>query len=225
MYSDIPFGNHSNQGAPPMNDDKKVELLMDHYRDTYEIMRWHWKARNRIFALVLLLLAIIGVDSFSPGALSTLTNSYLASIPALTGAGWKALDFTVIDCLARFLLMCLVVHYYQRSITVDRLYKYLHRQEERICMFMGGNYIIREGEAYFSRKGDEVSDDKDLRPMFLRCISPLYIYVFPLLVCTLVLWKLIAPYPQTLIVVSSAIFSLAIVFYSVLYIVWGKWRK
>jgi hypothetical protein len=200
---------------------------MDHYKDSFAILLGHWKARNRLFVYVLLLIAIIG--GLSPSSLSDLVNGYLKKAYMEKDQVWRPLDFAVIGLLARFLLLCLVIQYYQRSILVDRQYKYIHHIEEQLCKFTGGDYITREGRAYFSRKGVPSTSGKDQRrPLFLRCVGPLYVYIFPLVLSVLVIWKLIEwDLCRTISAVSilSALCSLGVVTYSVFYMIWIRWRR
>ena len=219
-----------------LSDDDRAELLLDHYNDTNAVTTRHWRERNRLFMYALLVTALIAVSSFSPQSLSDLVNGWLEKTFLSEGAEWKRLEFDAIDLAARFLLLCLVIQYYQRSILVDRQYRYLHRLEERLCELTGTNDFTREGQAYFSRKGTPDEGAKaapagaspDDRPWFLRGVGPLYVYVFPLLLSALVIWRSIA---QDLgarhwaVAYLGVLCSVAIVGYSVFYVIWVRWRR
>lgn len=232
-----------------MDDSKRGELLLEHYRDTFEHLLYHWRFRNRLFIFILVLLGVIALDCITvplpkmdweamklvetekepvekqERLLSSLVNAYLRSKLDLTDEQTDLLSFAVIDLIARFLLLSLVVEYYRRSIHVDRQYRYVASLEDRACELMGGDYIRREGRAYFSKKGVPGPGEKDERPVFLRWVAPLYVYVFPIALIALVTWKTIErdlAFRNPVMDILSLLSSAGIVVYSVLYMVWVK---
>lgn len=61
----------------PVGDEKRAELLHDHYKDTFQHVLEHWKARNRLFAMILVTLALMLFQFTSPNTLEHLVNSYI----------------------------------------------------------------------------------------------------------------------------------------------------
>ncbi len=214
--------------------DPRAGLLMDHYKDTCAIVVPQWKARNRLFMYTLIVLTIIAIDTFTPLSLDSFVDTYVKNelgerVPSMDLQDYgPLLGFEIVDLLARFLLLCLVIQYYQRSMHIDRQYHYLDDLEKKICGLMGGFYVAREGRAYFSRSGVPQLDQPDERPRFLRWVGPLYVYIFPLVLCALMVWKFQAQDLATdlsVINVLSALCSLAIVLYSFLYVRWRVWQR
>lgn len=204
-----------------MDSEKKAELLMEHYKDTFQLILYHWKVRNRLFIYIIIILALVGLDSYSPGSLSKLVNAYIThKVPKAPTFG-----FDVIGTLAWFLLLSLVIQYYQRSIFVDRQYRYVQRLEEQICSEMGGDYITREGKAYFSRKG--TADEGGKQPLFIRGVGPIYVYAFPILLIVFVILKLIRECypPKCLIQFLNIGIGIVIICFNVFYLIWVKWRR
>lgn len=204
-----------------MDSDKKAELLMDHYKDTFQLILYHWKVRNRLFIYILIILALVGLDTYSPGSLSKLINAYVThKVPKAPTFG-----FDVIGTLAWFLLLSLVIQYYQRSIFVDRQYRYIQSLEEQICNEMDGDYITREGKAYFSRTGR--TDEGGKQPLFIRSVGPIYVIVFPILLIVFVIWKLIRECypPKCLIQIINIGIGIVIICFNVFYLIWIKWRR
>jgi hypothetical protein len=212
---------------------------MDHYEDTFGIILMHWKVRNRLFIYALILLALIAIDQFSGCSLADIVNDYLENRLGKTPEGEGRLDFAAVDFIARFVLLCVVIQYYQRSIQIDRMYKYIHRLEGQLCEFMGADVIAREGKAYLSRTGVPESNLKDNRPWILKRIGPLYTHVFPAALSLLAIFSLaltIKSIRQCIandqlamghlgIDILSILCSVGIVFYSVLYMVWVELRR
>lgn len=204
-----------------MNKEKRAELLLDHYKDTFQHILLHWKARNRLFVFVLIIIALMALDLVSPGSLSKLVNGYI-------GKSLKnppTFDFEIIGSIVWFLLLSIVIQYYQRSILVDRQYKYIHKLEDRICADMGGDFITREGKSYFSKTGD--ADKQGKQPFFTRAVGPLYVYFFPVLLMSFVITKLIRENlwpPDKATDYFNGVVGLLIILYNIFYMMW-KLRK
>ena len=210
-----------------MDDGKRAELLMEHYKDTFEHILYHWKARNRLFAFILILLAVLALDLARPGSLAEVANAYIAktltadSAPAATKL--PALDFSAVGSLSWFALLCLVIQYYQRSIHVDRQYKYIGSVEQKLSELAGDDaFITREGKAYLSTSGAGDANVEGKRPLYLRAVGPLYVYVFPVVLSLFVLGSLWRGgwHPCEITFWLNVVFGLAIVSYNALYLRW-----
>ena len=219
--------NHGTPANAPerrdVTDAKRAELLHDHYTDTFEHILYHWKARNRMFMFILILLALIGIDLYQPSLLCKLANAYVkkqfdlefnvparaatmpAAVPGATTPSVKpavavttsgtpvppakgqdgnaeaqiSLDTRIVGSMAWFLLLCLVINYYQRSIHVDRQYNYISHVEGELNRLLGKPLITREGRGYFSHSGVAESERDQKRPPFLRAVGMFYSDLFP----------------------------------------------
>jgi hypothetical protein len=216
-----------------MDDDKRAELLMQHYANTYENIQNYWKIRNRLFLLILALLTVLVLDWAQPGSLASVANSWIVS--ALTNDSSTSdqiqaipkLAFSVIGTLVRFILLCLVIQYYQRSIHVDRLYRYISDIEEKLCASMGGDFVTREGKAYFSATGVYAQAGPGKRPFFLRAVGPLYVYAFPVVLIFFALYglKRCGWHPRQVTCWLDFLFGLGIIFYNLAYVRWVAFKK
>jgi len=199
-----------------MDTDKRAELLMEHYKDTFQLILYHWKVRNRLFIYVLIILALLGLDSYSPGSLSELVNAYIAKKIEKS----PPLQLDIIGTAAWFILLSLVIQYYQRSIFVDREYRYIQRLEEQLCHEMGGDYVTREGKAYFSRTGR--TDEGGKQPMFIHAVGPVYVIVFPALLIVFTVWKVCFEWgcPKSFIQALNTGIGIVIIVFNILYVLW-----
>ena len=178
---------------------------------------------------ILAVLVLLAFDAYSPGSLTDLVNAYVAktlhsdSPTALV----PVLDFSVVSSLAWFVLLCLTVQYYQRSIQVERQFKYIDHLERQICEAMGGDFVTREGRAYFSQTGVFRAGERGKRPIYLRSVGVLYVYFFPLILTTVVIFGIVRdPLPPwRLTDVFNIVVGLAILTYTALYLVWVRFRK
>jgi hypothetical protein len=213
-----------------MEDGKKAELLLDHYKDTFEHILYHWKSRNRLFIFIIIIIALMGLDLYRPRVLSQCVNAYIvktlsSSDSSKVPSNTPSLDFDVIGSAVWFILLALVIEYYHRSIHLDRQYKYITKLEEQICAEMKGDFVTREGKAYLSATG--VAGEGGKRPLFLRAIGPMYVYFFPAFLTFFVVFKV---WKENVCLHNitdwfNIIIVCAILFYNVLYFTWVEGRK
>lgn len=199
----------------------------------------HWKVRNRLFIYALILLGLIGLDHLSGRSLADAVNGYIRKKFIEPGQIWPGLELAVLDLIARFVLLCVVIHYYQRSIYIDRMYYYIYRLEGQLCELLGPDVITREGKVWVSRNGVPDDNEKDNRPRILRWIGPLNTCIFPIVLSLLAIFSFALTirsirqgiaqdglvFGDLFTDVLSMLCSLGIVFYSVLYMVWVQLRR
>ncbi len=206
-----------------MKKEKRAELLLDHHKDTFQNILYHWKARNRLFLFILILLALIALDFYSPSFISQCVNAFIQKnlsekIPAL--------DFEIMETITIFLLLTLVIEYYKRSMNVDRQYRYLISVEENICEAMGGDFVTREGKSYFSRTGVPEAEGENKRPLYLRSVGPIYTFLFPAVLIVFLGYKIGHDFPPTKITnLLTMIFGLLIIAFNILYLAWAIKKK
>ena len=206
-----------------MKKEKRAKLLLAHHKDTFQIILYHWKARNRLFLFILTLIALIALDFYSQSSISQWVNAF---IKKYLGDDVPTLDFEIMGTITIFLLLTLVIEYYKRSINVDRQYRYLISVEENICHAMSGDYVTREGKSYFSRTGVPEIDGKNKRPIYLRFVGPMYTYFFPVVLILFLGYKIIHDFPPTKITtILNTIFGLLIIAYNILYLAWALRKK
>ena len=210
-----------------MKKSDRANLLLDHHKDTFQYILYHWRIRNRLFIFVLIILALMALDTYSQDSIAQVVNGYLARVLNSTTPDKPILDFNVVGCVIWFLLLSLVISYYQRSITVDRQYRYIDQLEEKINSAMGGEFITREGKSYHSKSGAYTPGEKQQQPWFIRMVGPLYTYFFPAILVMFVVYKLLdqdVP-PKDVTDVFNLVIGAVIVCYNVLYVLWVVGRK
>jgi hypothetical protein len=171
----------------------KADLLLNHYNDTYGYLWKHWLVRNRLFFYLLVLLFLMAVEVASRDSLTSLVTAYLSGKLKTGSAPTPMIQFEIISSASWFALLCLVIHYFQRSLVVDRQYQYLSDVEDRLCSLLGERAIYREGFSYLSSKGrlnDSDPGPVNERPLFLKWIGAIYTVFFPVTLILLVALKL-----------------------------------
>lgn len=167
--------------------DKQLEILHDHYKETFARLREVEALRDRLFlwliGLFSLLILEIGYPAAIGGTLGKLSvgggelNLQALPLPALLNATWV-------------LTLTIGLRYCQTSVLVNRQYPYLHRLEESISLNVGGGDLYqREGKVYLREY-----------PLLLDVAWFAYCILFPLIVIFatigLTVWEIIrVPYP------------------------------
>ena len=130
-----------------MNPQKShVEILHDHYKDSFFHIREREKQRDRLFIVLIALIGFLFIVVRYPdslrlifgdiNALGTKLNLGELPVAAILSATWT-------------FLLALTVRYCQSSINVERQYSYLHGLELKISSALGDpDAYCREGKAY-----------------------------------------------------------------------------
>jgi len=149
----------------PVSNDSKIEVLNDHYNHTFEIVkdilrRRDWMMSYAILLLILQFFQISDPNQTSVAIISFIKNSYGIEI---------SIGKMTINAILWFVLLVIVVRYYQAGIHLNKQYKYLHHLEKEFSDLFGKDIITREGKSYL----------KDY-PVFSSWIHFVYTWVYPI---------------------------------------------
>lgn len=148
--------------------DKQLEIIHDHYKDTFERIRGFERSRDRLFIWVIVLFALLFLEVGYPaefgGSLRSLSllggevDLGRLPLPALLSATWV-------------LTLAISLRYCSASLWVDRQYPYLHALEKVISPALGGGIVYnREGDVYLDRY-----------PLSVNVSWYAYVVIFPLI--------------------------------------------
>lgn len=126
--------------------EKRLDVLHDHYKETFSRIRETEASRNRLLIWVIVAFGVLAVEVAYPaefdGSFESL--SVIGTQVALGG-----LPRAVLLSATWVLATTLALRYCQTSITVERQYPYLHRLEDEISPMLGGfPFYCREGKFY-----------------------------------------------------------------------------
>ena len=160
------------------SDDTRFTALCSHYSDTFANIKESIKLRDKLTALILLVLAFLVLYAFWP------TNA----ITVFSGMSKQKLGFAInidvgfLGSIIWFALLIVVVRYMQVVVYIERQYKYIHKIEEELHKHFDNSVAFtREGKSYL----------KDY-PKFSDWIWVLYTIIFPLVLGIVVLIKIIS---------------------------------
>ncbi|WP_147533378.1 hypothetical protein [Bacillus marasmi] len=159
-----------------VSSDTKLEALYDHYKESFVYIREYLKLRDKLFMLVLLVLTgmflLLTVPQSSVDAVSQIVKEKLKLK--------LSMNIVFINSMFWFILLSLVVRYYQTSSLIERQYKYIHQVEKNLCNLVGEELFYREGKAYLNNY-----------PAFSWWTWFLYTIFFPILLIVVTSYKMI----------------------------------
>jgi len=196
------------------SDDVKLEILAEHYKDTFFHIQEYLKLRDRLFLLILIVATLMLFQIYSPAESGETFSQLIIKKLELK----SSIDITFIGSIIWFALLSLVVRYFQTVVHIERQYAYIHQLEKIISTEYGSKVFTREGKSYL----------KDY-PLFSSWAWILYTIVFPALLLLLVVCKINSDIHQAtcvsfLVAVNTAI-ALLIVLSTVFYLLQVHFRK
>jgi len=202
--------------------DKHLEILHDHYKETFARIRDVEQSRDRLFLWLIGLFALlcleIGYPAAVGGSLGTISivggeiNLNALPLPALLNITWA-------------LTLVTALQYCRTAVWVNRQYPYLHLLEETISPELGGgNLYKREGKVYLSEY-----------PLLLDVAWFAYGFLFPSIVMCAAVVLAIWEYKYLLYPLLHILFDIfmvgTLIFFFSLYLVqpylaslWKKWK-
>jgi hypothetical protein len=156
--------------------DQRLQLIAEHYRETFGHQREYIQKRDRLFVYALLAaIALAFRASYTDQSEHVLT----IAIEKLLGAGVK-IEAAFLDVLVWFVFFALVARYFQATINVERQYKYISRVEQEMTSLYGADLFAREGKQYLTNY-----------PLLGDWMHFIYSWVFPAAILGLTIWNAI----------------------------------
>jgi len=146
--------------------EKTIEIVYDHYKDTCAHNSEATKRRDRLMLFVVVALALLALQALSP----VLANTTVADFLHFKFGVSLQPNLSIVGNVIWFLLMIFTVRYFQTVVSIERQYNYIHSIEDKINESLGGNHITREGKTYLNDY-----------PYFSNWTYWLYMIIFPTL--------------------------------------------
>ena len=163
-------------------EDAKMQLLYDHYKDTFFYIQEYLKFRDRLFLFILIVVTLMLFQVYSPAESGEAVSQFITKKLELK----SPIDITFIGSIIWFGLLSLVVRYFQTVVHIERQYKYVHQIEEQLSIHYENKAFTREGKSYLEDY-----------PLFSSWAWILYTIVFPTLLIVLVIVKIVGEIWQT----------------------------
>lgn len=146
------------------NDDQKLEIFYDHYKDSFQHQLKYLENRNRYFLIVLLLIGVLFFQTAFPYA----AKNIIESLSKKQFGNNHLVDTSFANSILLFGLLWAIILYIQANISIERQYKYIHQIEEKLSDQLSPFEISREGKTY-----------KEEQPFIKKIIYWIYSLLFP----------------------------------------------
>lgn len=202
--------------------EKQIDILHDHYKETFARLREAEATRDRLFLWVIGLFALLSLAIGYPASL----GRSLGALDILGGElNLQALPFPALLNVLWVLTLAISLRYCQTTILVIRQYPYLHMLEAALSPVLGGGDLYqREGKVYLREY-----------PLLLDAAWFAYGILFPFIIMFatvgLVVWEFSQLQYPLYHLLFDMLMATAIVIFFFLYRVqpaiasrWKKWR-
>lgn len=139
---------------PNAVDTKLVEVLSQHYSETFNQLKEVVARRDRLFLYILIVIFILLLYMSSPIVMSAWVNSFFSS--QVTGSTSTTMlpliDVSVIGVVLLLGLLSFSHTYFQTVLHIERQYDYVYQLETQLSVFFKDKAFIREGKHYRNYK-------------------------------------------------------------------------
>lgn len=158
-----------------MTGEKKIEILYDHYKDTFENQKCYLKKRDNYTLISLGLIATLLFEMSNPCLLDDISTEFVYKY-----IGKIKIDFSYINNVLTFALLWVIIMYYQINFLIEKIYKYIQEIEVKLTKEMKPIEISREGITYLNHY-----------PLLSEVVHKIYSLVFPvILICvSIIKWS------------------------------------
>lgn len=160
---------------------EKLQILSEHYSHTFDFLQSHLKKRDKFFMWALLIMVIMLFHIYIPREVSKLVEQLIEKKLEVK----TQINFLYIQSVIWFVLLAIVIKYFQSVIFIERQYSYLHSLEELLSSEYEKSAFTREGKSYLSSY-----------PAFLNWASFLYTILFPAMLAVISTSKIVSEYKQ-----------------------------
>lgn len=155
-----------------MTDEKKIEILYDHYKDTFENQKVFLQKRNYYTLICLGLIATLSFQMSNPDQSNVISSEIIKK-----NIGNITINFSYINSVLNFTLLWVVIMYYQINLLIEKIYKYIQEIEVKLTNEMKPFEISREGKTYL-----------DHYPWLSEVVHKIYSICFPAtLICVAII--------------------------------------
>ena len=190
----------------------KLELLYDHYKETFKTIQDSICLRNKYFVILFLVMSLQFLFSVSPDSISSLIICLFKSKYEYDISG----QLSIIQCFIWIILLYYTVRYYQLTVYIERQYNYIHTLESNISGII---------ETKFDRESTNYLENY---PKMNILIDIIYKWIFPLLYSLIILIKIVIEIKSTYLTFSlvlDIIISLCCLFLTILYFIFLHPKK
>lgn len=152
---------------------EETELLYDHYKDTFSHLKAYRDQRDMLTVLSTIGIAVVYLSFFLPSDFDSVSKTILENKLTV-----KLSDCNVLESLILFVVLVLIMKYFQVNIFIQRQYDYIHKIEKKLSSKLVNVKIEREGKEYLKNY-----------PLILSTADFIYKIGFPILLISSMIFK------------------------------------
>ena len=156
----------------------KLELLYDHYKETYEILTHQIKQRNKMFVFSFIVSCVVLLFAFDPAEYRNLLFGYIYDQFSIDLSS----QFFVLQTFLWIVLLYVTLRYSQAFVNIERTYSYLDSLERKIHEL---------SQVDFDREGGHYARNFSLPSKYSNYI---YKFIFPAVSVMIAVIKIISEY-------------------------------
>ena len=161
-------------------DSEKLNLLYDHYKDTFSLITAQNKLRDKLFIYLLIAITFMFLQI---NAVEQINDIGIKLAEKFLGVS-LSLSPEFIGGMFWFVTLSLVIKYAQTLVSIEKQYDYIHKLESKIDNEYGDTKIFsREGHSYL-----------DNYPKFSSWVWILYTMIFPAILLIVLGYKIYTEY-------------------------------
>jgi hypothetical protein len=126
------------------SEDAKFEALYNHYADSFAVIQSQIRLRDRLLVVILTILSVMSFRILLPQESGNVLSEFVGK---KLDVG-QPVNLVFLGTVVWFALLSAVMRYFQVGVNLERQYKYLHRVEDEISRYYGGDVFTREGKSY-----------------------------------------------------------------------------
>jgi hypothetical protein len=189
-----------------LTEDAKLQILHDHYKDTFSLLREYTRSRGRVLLFILVVVTLMLFQVASPKDAEIAMSEFVVKRLDLK----SPIDISFVGSVIWFSLLCLAIRYFQTVVLIERQYRYIHRLEDQLSPTYDGKAFTREGKSYLSNY-----------PLFSSWADKLYKIVFPALLLFVVAIKMFGEWHYgylSVTLIFNSLMALLILVSTILYL-------
>jgi hypothetical protein len=191
---------------------EKLDVLYDHYKETFLLSSEAQKKRNVLFVSLTVSITVLFLFLIDSNGIIEMISAYLNNNISVG----LLIRTAIIQTFVWIIVLYLFIRYIQTNIYIERQYLYIKQLEQDISKELRSTFN-RESQNYLNKY-----------PKVLDMIHVLYQWVFPVLAIILIAVKIITELLQKNNIISciiDSVIAVAIILLSVLYLIFLHPRK
>lgn len=183
----------------------KLELLYDHYKESYSLIKNAQTLRNHLFVMLCIGITVLFLFLLEPASVVQIMDSWAKGNLSI-GIPFR---LVIIQSFTWIIVLFLFIRYFQTNIYIDRQYMYIETLETTIS---------KELTSVFDRESKNYLEQY---PLVLNTIHIIYTWIFPLLSVLVVVYKIVLEWMQGIELIPriiDTIFATMIVSITVMYL-------